>query len=172
MRTPKPASHNERSTLPRLDSSASQSVALDNDQQTADRASHDVGTSQSDDDMVTADARDDQSTTRLSPEAQWEQIEEGRHGLEGHIASTDLLNPADALHLLAQVADLETDEQPGSPSTTRPNGSAARMASGPGAAQSDVCHYPPISNGQLTLQDAAFLVKQWVFSVLICRDCY
>ncbi|KAM5344906.1 hypothetical protein ACJ41O_010768 [Fusarium nematophilum] len=76
--------------------------------------------------------------------------------LEGHFTSSDLLNPSDALDLLAHVADLEPG---GHTHATEPTSrdtmdlSTAQRAS----------RYPPISSGALTFSDAAHLAKQWVY---------
>ncbi|KND87471.1 hypothetical protein TOPH_07877 [Tolypocladium ophioglossoides CBS 100239] len=80
-------------------------------------------------------------------------------GLEGHIASADLLNPSDALDLLAQVADLD----PGGHSNSSGRaGADSRSAQGPaqGAASSTAC-FPPIADGILTWSEASYLVKRY-----------
>lgn len=81
-------------------------------------------------------------------------------GLEGHIASTDLLNPSDALDLLAQVADLDPGRQD-SGSMRRP-GAGPRQADGAHQASGrSATSYPLIEQGVLTESDAAYLVKRY-----------
>ena len=50
-----------------------------------------------------ADSHDEGGSTRELAESRT-----SSDGLEGHIATTDLLNPSDALDLLAQIIDLYT----------------------------------------------------------------
>ncbi|KAH8657700.1 hypothetical protein BX600DRAFT_468025 [Xylariales sp. PMI_506] len=95
-------------------------------------------------------------------------LSDARDGiLEGRIASSDLLNPSDALHLLAQVADLESDEQPRSPgsgnavATVGTTSAASKAVSYSHASRRMEATYPPISNGKLTVADAAFLLKHY-----------
>ncbi|KAK1496372.1 fungal specific transcription factor domain-containing protein, partial [Colletotrichum cuscutae] len=83
--------------------------------------------------------------------------------IEGHITSSDLLNPSDALNLLAQVADLDGEERrddmrhlsvsdaPGRDKCSPRKGS--RKPSTPAAT-----HYPPISDGVLSLPVASRLL--------------
>lgn len=73
--------------------------------------------------------------------------------LEGHLAAADLLNPSDALDLLAQVADLEPGSQdkqsmPSRTTNTRQEPQQANL------------RYPPISDGALGYADAAALIQQ------------
>lgn len=153
-----------------------QNVDMNMDQWRAgSRSGRVIGGSQSDEAVATTDGLDDPSTTRPSPEVHWrhtasdrswEQMEDGRQDLEGHFASTDLLNPADALHLLAQVADLESDEQPDSESSAGRGATATSHAQGSGAARTDTHQFPPISDGHLTLSDASYLIKQYVSPTL------
>ncbi|KAH6657650.1 fungal-specific transcription factor [Truncatella angustata] len=162
-----------RAAVPSGHSAVTQSVArqnegIDAENRDSSRGQGDAERSQSDDDMLNSDDRDDQTTARASPERnwrepapdqQWTQIEDDRQGLEGHIANSDLLNPADALHLLAQVADLESDEQSGSPG---PSTIATNMsAPGRGNVPPGTYYYPPISDGHLTVSDAAFLIQHY-----------
>lgn len=73
--------------------------------------------------------------------------------LEGHIASADLLNPSDALDLLAHVADLDPSGK--EKQSMQQRGRNARHDSG-----SSPVNYPPISNGALAYADAASLLQQ------------
>lgn len=81
-------------------------------------------------------------------------------GLEGHIATTDLLNPSDALDLLAQVADLDPGRQRNT-STGQP-GQSNRHVDGMQQAvgRSATSYYPPLHDGILTPSDASYLVKK------------
>lgn len=146
-----------------------QNVDVSADRQADSRASHTTERSSSDEVAATTDGLDDTSTRRSSLEAHWrdttserlwEQTEDGRQDLDGHFASTDLLNPADALHLLAQVADLESDEQPDIDGSTGRGATATNHSRGSGAAQTDAYQYPPISDGHLTFSDASYLIRQ------------
>ncbi|OHE90915.1 fungal specific transcription factor [Colletotrichum orchidophilum] len=86
---------------------------------------------------------------------------------EGHITSSDLLNPSDALNLLAQVADLDGDERRDdmrhlseSDATGRDKCSprkGSRKPSTPAAV-----HYPPISGGALSLPVASRLLTLYI----------
>lgn len=73
--------------------------------------------------------------------------------LEGHLASADLLNPSDALDLLAQVADLE-------PGNHDKESMPARTANSRQAPRDTNLRYPPISDGALGFADAAALIQQ------------
>lgn len=81
-------------------------------------------------------------------------------GLEGHIATTDLLNPSDALDLLAQVADLDPGRQRNT--STGQAGSNNRHADGmhQTVGRSAASYYPPLDDGILTPSDASYLVKR------------
>ncbi|KJZ77630.1 hypothetical protein HIM_02807 [Hirsutella minnesotensis 3608] len=82
-------------------------------------------------------------------------------GLEGHIASTDLLNPSDALDLLAQVADLEPG---GQGSSSGRDGASSRHAAGAGAgagAASTNATFPPVADGVLSWPEASYLVRRY-----------
>ncbi|KAM4064424.1 fungal zn(2)-Cys(6) binuclear cluster domain-containing protein [Hirsutella rhossiliensis] len=97
-----------------------------------------------------------------SVESSQDTAEESRRdsdGLEGHIASTDLLNPSDALDLLAQVADLDPG---GRRSSSGRDAAKSRNApgSGDGAAPSTAC-FPPVANGILTWPEASYLVRRY-----------
>lgn len=72
--------------------------------------------------------------------------------LEGHITSTDLLNPSDALDLLAQVADLDPSRQ------SKDSAHHGRNNIGKDSTAQSVL-YPPISNGALGFADATALVQ-------------
>ncbi|PHH92623.1 hypothetical protein CDD83_6550 [Cordyceps sp. RAO-2017] len=80
-------------------------------------------------------------------------------GLEGHIASTDLLNPSDALDLLAQVADLDPGGQGNSSGRDGPNSRHAQSA-GHGAAN-PAAYFPPVADGILTWPETSYLVKRY-----------
>lgn len=80
------------------------------------------------------------------------------NGLQGHIASSDLLNPSDALDLLAQVADLEQDDQPSS--TSRQTEVERPSSTGELETQTLDTDYPPMATGALSLSDASYLLKQ------------
>lgn len=77
-------------------------------------------------------------------------------GLEGHIASTDLLNPSDALHLLAQVADLDPG---GRRSSSARDAAKSRNAARSGDAAATAC-FPPVANRMLTWPEASYLVRR------------
>lgn len=80
-------------------------------------------------------------------------------GLEGHIASTDLLNPSDALDLLAQVADLDPGRQA---SSSGRDGASSRHARGAAhGAAAETAFFPPIADGVLTWPEASYLVKRY-----------
>lgn len=70
--------------------------------------------------------------------------------LEGHLASNDLLNPSDALDLLAQVADLDPSRHP-----RQGDGTGQNNGSRPSASS----RYPPISDGALGYANANTLVQ-------------
>ncbi|KAJ3547646.1 hypothetical protein NM208_g1414 [Fusarium decemcellulare] len=74
--------------------------------------------------------------------------------LQGHFTTSDLLNPSDALDLLAHVADMEPEGH---------NEAAETDVNSldPGRASSTHCRYPPISSGALTISDAVFLIKHY-----------
>lgn len=73
--------------------------------------------------------------------------------LEGHLAAADLLNPSDALDLLAHVADLEpsSHDKQSMPSRTSHTRQEPRDTN---------LRYPPISDGALGFADAAALIQQ------------
>lgn len=81
--------------------------------------------------------------------------------IEGHITSSDLLNPSDALNLLAQVADLDGD---GAERTRKPPGGihADQDTDGDGKRPSSktpaIFNYPPISDGVLSISMASRLL--------------
>ncbi|KPM46114.1 hypothetical protein AK830_g405 [Neonectria ditissima] len=85
---------------------------------------------------------------------------ETRGRLEGHITSADLLNPSDALDLLAQVADLETGGREQASETV--HGEMADPGLGPQTASTQhLTYYPPISSGALAISDASALIQQY-----------
>lgn len=73
--------------------------------------------------------------------------------LDGHIASADLLNPSDALDLLAHVADLE-------PGNQDKQSMPSRTANARQEPRDSNLRYPPISDGALGFGDAATLIRQ------------
>lgn len=73
--------------------------------------------------------------------------------LDGHIASADLLNPSDALDLLAHVADLD-------PSGQDKNSASQRDRNAQRDSTTSSVQYPPITNGALAYADAASLLQQ------------
>ncbi|KIH92438.1 hypothetical protein SPBR_02342 [Sporothrix brasiliensis 5110] len=103
--------------------------------------------------------------------------------IDGDFAARDLLNPSDALNLLAQVADLdgvhdEQDQshgraynagdghdgiQPGTPAQPRrhphPNNSSQNTNHSHNPNTS--FYYPPISDGRLSLADASYLLQHY-----------
>ncbi|KAF4595018.1 C6 transcription factor [Ophiocordyceps camponoti-floridani] len=91
-----------------------------------------------------------------SPSAQDESSRRDSDGLEGHIASTDLLNPSDALDLLAQVADL--DPRAGSGGR---DGNASAVAGERTAASAPAYLFAPVADGVLTWLEASFLLKRY-----------
>ncbi|OAA56242.1 fungal specific transcription factor domain-containing protein [Niveomyces insectorum RCEF 264] len=88
--------------------------------------------------------------------------------IDGDFATRDLLNPSDALNLLAQVADLD-GEHPGndarpSSSSNGPIDMDMDMSHGPmQMATSDPVpfYYPPISDGLLSFADATYLLSHY-----------
>ncbi|KAF4343312.1 transcriptional activator ARO80 [Fusarium beomiforme] len=79
--------------------------------------------------------------------------------LKGHFTSSDLLNPSDALDLLAHVADMEPEGHAQTQDAEGDTENSTRMAN----ISQGVCDYPPISSGALTLSEAAFLIEHAVF---------
>ncbi|KAF4874429.1 3-oxoacyl-[acyl-carrier-protein] reductase FabG [Colletotrichum siamense] len=83
--------------------------------------------------------------------------------IEGHITSSDLLNPSDALNLLAQVADLDGDG--GTERNRKPSGSTTHEDGTPRDHPSSKTlathHYPPISDGVLSLSVASRLLATY-----------
>ncbi|KAF0315861.1 hypothetical protein GQ607_016880, partial [Colletotrichum asianum] len=83
--------------------------------------------------------------------------------IEGHITSSDLLNPSDALNLLAQVADLDGDG--GTERNRKPSGSTthedATPRDHPSSKTLATYHYPPISDGVLSLSVASRLLATY-----------
>lgn len=82
-------------------------------------------------------------------------------GVEGHVASTDLLNPSDALDLLAQVADLDPGRQRNPPVGQ----TAANIRHVDGMQQAvgrpAATYYPPLDDGILTPSEASYLLKRY-----------
>ncbi|KHN97312.1 C6 transcription factor [Metarhizium album ARSEF 1941] len=85
----------------------------------------------------------------------------GSEGLEGHIATTDLLNPSDALDLLAQVADLDPGRQPNASTGQAGRGNGHVGGMHPTVGRSAASYYPPLDDGILTPSDASYLVKKY-----------
>lgn len=102
-----------------------------------------------------ADSHDEGGSTRELAESRT-----SSDGLEGHIATTDLLNPSDALDLLAQVADLDPsrqrDEATGQADSNNRLVHGMRQTVGRPAAS----YYPPLDDGVLTPSEASYLVKR------------
>ncbi|KAH7033730.1 uncharacterized protein B0I36DRAFT_422057 [Microdochium trichocladiopsis] len=86
---------------------------------------------------------------------------ESRGRLEGHITSADLLNPSDALDLLAQVANLEPGKQ-NEASAEAENHQTTEAAIGieTGTTQS-ITYYPPIASGALSIAEATGLLQSY-----------
>ncbi|KAG5913913.1 hypothetical protein E4U42_000786 [Claviceps africana] len=82
-------------------------------------------------------------------------------GLEGHIASTDLLNPSDALDLLAQVADLDPGRDCnatiGQPAANGRQVDDRQRAVG----RATVGYYPPLDDDVLTPAEATYLLRRY-----------
>ncbi|KAK1593955.1 fungal-specific transcription factor domain-containing protein [Colletotrichum navitas] len=87
--------------------------------------------------------------------------------IEGHITSSDLLNPSDALNLLAQVADLDGEESregiqdlPSIKSGASDKRSPKRGSRKPSTPA--VTYYPPISDGILSTSVASRLLSTYI----------
>ncbi|KXJ96349.1 hypothetical protein Micbo1qcDRAFT_199175 [Microdochium bolleyi] len=98
-----------------------------------------------------------QSQTRHSP------LEDN---IEGHITSADLINPADALDLLAQVAQRSGEEERATDvqepqQQSRHQGYGRGGLGGPDQAadQAESTDYPPIANGQVTVAEVRRLLR-------------
>ncbi|OAA69681.1 aminopeptidase 2 [Cordyceps fumosorosea ARSEF 2679] len=74
--------------------------------------------------------------------------------LDGHLAAADLLNPSDALDLLAQVADLD-------PGSQDKDAMPVRAANARQTPRDTNLRYPPISDGALGFADAAALIQHY-----------
>ncbi|KAM0283932.1 hypothetical protein ACHAO9_009458 [Fusarium lateritium] len=76
--------------------------------------------------------------------------------LKGHFTSSDLLNPSDALDLLAHVADMDPEghNQPQEAPDEIENSTRNTNPS------QGICHYPPIASGALAASEASFLIEQ------------
>jgi hypothetical protein len=85
------------------------------------------------------------------------QPSQGPDDIENHIASADLLNPSDALDLLAQVADRDAEGR-GNPLQLSGPGSA--RPGHPRTADSSITCFPPIMDGFLTIANASQLLRQ------------
>nr|RBQ83536.1 hypothetical protein FVER53263_03065 [Fusarium verticillioides] len=77
--------------------------------------------------------------------------------LKGHFTSSDLLNPSDALDLLAHVADMEPEGHAQTQDTEGDPENSTRMAN----ISQGVCDYPPVTSGALTLSEASFLIEHY-----------
>ncbi|KAG5937887.1 hypothetical protein E4U53_008117, partial [Claviceps sorghi] len=76
-------------------------------------------------------------------------------GLEGHIASTDLLNPSDALDLLAQVADLDPGRDRNATIGQQPIANIRHVDDMQrGLGRETVGYYPPLDDDILTPAEA------------------
>lgn len=80
--------------------------------------------------------------------------------IENHIASADLLNPSDALDLLAQVADRDAAESRGDLLQHVNRNSIQKGISQQMNPQSAI--FPPIADGYLAVTDVLPLLKQYV----------
>lgn len=78
--------------------------------------------------------------------------------IENHIASADLLNPSDALDLLAQVADRDAAESRGELQQHANRKNRQKGVAQPLTAQSSV--FPPIADGYLAVADVLPLLRQ------------
>lgn len=85
---------------------------------------------------------------------------DGVDDIENHIASADLLNPSDALNLLAQVADRDAEGRRESALQTSQDGQRSEGGSFPVGLGSS-SSFPPISEGHLTVADAARLLGHY-----------
>ncbi|OIW22741.1 hypothetical protein CONLIGDRAFT_694561 [Coniochaeta ligniaria NRRL 30616] len=79
--------------------------------------------------------------------------------IENHIASADLLNPSDALDLLAQVADRDAAESRGDLLQHVSRNSTQKGVSQPLNPQSAI--FPPIADGYLAVADVLPLLKHY-----------
>ena len=79
--------------------------------------------------------------------------------LENHIASADLLNPSDALGLLAQVASHDDEGVAGG---TPSNNLSNTPHSNHNSANEEPIDFTPISSGILSESTATMLVHEWV----------
>lgn len=105
-----------------------------------------------------------QQTGNWPDEGSTREIAESRtssDGLEGHIANTDLLNPSDALDLLAQVADLDPDRQRNALAGQAGSNSRLAVDGMPQlVGRSAASYYPPLDDGIITPSEASYLVKR------------
>ncbi|GJC88701.1 hypothetical protein ColLi_11539 [Colletotrichum liriopes] len=102
-----------------------------------------------------------------SPGGQSTQSLKSSGDIEGHITSSDLLNPSDALNLLAQVADLDGEESheeiqdlPSIKSGSNDKRSPKRGSRKPSTPAAT--HYPPISDGILSVSVASRLLASYI----------
>ncbi|KXJ87939.1 hypothetical protein Micbo1qcDRAFT_102422, partial [Microdochium bolleyi] len=86
---------------------------------------------------------------------------DSRGGLEGHITSANLLNPSDALDLLAQLANLEQGKQ-NEAAAEKENTQMTEAVAGieTGTTQS-ISYYPPMASGALSIAEAAGLLQRY-----------
>jgi len=87
--------------------------------------------------------------------------EEEGHGsgqLQGHFTSSDLLNPSDALDLLAHVADMGPEGH--DHGRMEEEGGRVEHPTNVTGAPHGACKYPPIESGTLALSDVSFLIEQ------------
>lgn len=82
---------------------------------------------------------------------------EGVDDIENHIASADLLNPSDALDLLAQVADRDAEGHREMLQHANRNGARTGGSIPTGSSSS----FPPISEGHLTVADVTRLLQHY-----------
>ncbi|KAM0543865.1 hypothetical protein ACHAPJ_012102 [Fusarium lateritium] len=99
------------------------------------------------------------SQLESSLDQQSEDEDDGRDAaqLKGHFTSSDLLNPSDALDLLAHVADMEPEGHAQPQAAQGEMENPTRITNPP----QGICHYPPIASGELTVSEASFLIKHY-----------
>ncbi|KAJ4133431.1 hypothetical protein NW768_005016 [Fusarium equiseti] len=85
--------------------------------------------------------------------------EEDSGQLQGHFTSSDLLNPSDALDLLAHVADMEPEGH--DHSRIQEEGGQTEHPTTVTGASHGACNYPPIESGALSLSEASFLIEHY-----------
>ncbi|KAM0233770.1 hypothetical protein ACHAP5_010293 [Fusarium lateritium] len=94
-----------------------------------------------------------------SLDRQSEDEDDGRDAvqLKGHFTSSDLLNPSDALDLLAHVADMDPE---GHNQPQEAPDEIENLTRNTNPSQG-ICHYPPIASGALAASEASFLIEHY-----------